>query len=86
MIVAIIVIAIYIILSSWTLLLIQREHDQEVTWLRAHIEELEADKRALTESICRSEGRVFIPPRKQGIVEPAGEGWFDGKTEITVHE
>lgn len=46
------------------------------------VDELEADKRALTESLCRAEGKPFIPPRRE-TMQPS-EGWFDAKPKIEV--
>lgn len=47
-----------------------------------HIEDLESDKRALTESLCRAEGKPFIPVRRADYT--ASEGWFDGKPSVTI--
>jgi len=80
--------AAYITLSSLTMLEMKREHEDEVAWLRERIFELEADKRSLTESLCRAEGKAFIPSRSEirQRLEPPSDGWFDGKTEIRVKD
>ena len=80
------VFTLYIIITSLAMLEMKRLHDDEAKWLRERIVELEADKRALTESICRSEGKVFIPPSNTRPVEPAGDGWWDARPEIIVTE
>jgi len=82
--VALFFMAAYITLSSLALLEMKREHEDEVRWLRERISELEADKRSLTESLCRAEGKAFIPPTSRGTLQPASDGWFDGTTEIRI--
>ena len=88
MIVAVVIMAIYIICTSLVLLEMKRQHEDEVHWLRERISELEADKRSLTESLCRAEGKAFIPSRSEirQRLEPPSDGWFDGKTEIRVKD
>ena len=82
--IAIALMAAYITLSSLTLLEMKRQHEDEVTWLRERISELEADARSLTESLCRSEGKTFFPAKSTHPLQPPSDGWFDGKTEIRV--
>ncbi len=67
------------ILAAWRYCL-QLQKDALRLW--QHIEDLEADKRALTESLCRAEGKPFIPVKR--AEKQASEGWFDAKPEITV--
>ncbi len=61
---------------------IQLDYMSERARLWQHIEELEADKRALTESLCRATGKPFITPGKHEMI-PAS-GWFDARPEIKV--
>lgn len=51
-------------------------------WLR--ISDLEADKRALMESLCRAEGRPFISAQPKVLAE--SPGWFDGQPEVVEKE
>ena len=83
MIFGIIIVAAYITWTSLTLLEMKRQHDDEVFWLREVIKELEADKRTLTESLCRSEGKVFVPSVHNAPRIPS-EGWFDAETKVTI--
>lgn len=48
------------------------------------VEDLQNDNRALMESLCRAEGKPFIPAGKRETVP--SDGWFDGKPRITVVE
>lgn len=57
-----------------------RGNARTVAALWQHIAELEGDKRALTESLCRAEGRPFVPVTPAERIE--SEGWFDGKPEV----
>jgi len=56
-----------------------KRHDR---WQQHIIEELEADKRALTESLCRAQGKPYISNEKREF-RPS-EGWFDGQPRIEV--
>jgi len=78
-----VIMALYITFSSLTILTMKRQHDDEVFWLREVIKELEADKRTLTESLCRTEGKVFIPSVHNAPLKPS-EGWFDAETKIKI--
>lgn len=54
-------------------------YERQSTVLWQHINDLEADKRALTESLCRAEGKPFI--RHNEPLKPS-EGWWDGQPEV----
>ncbi len=56
----------------------QRELDREHIW--QFMETIEGDKRALTESLCRAQGKPFISPGRQTL-EPS-PGWYDGPPEV----
>lgn len=79
-----IVFTLYIVVASLAMLEMKRLHESESAWLRERLVELEADKRALTESLCRSEGKVFIPPANTRPLQPAGDGWWDAEPHIVV--
>lgn len=51
--------------------------------LWAHIAYLQADNRALTESLCRAEGKPFIPAHKEPL-KPA-EGWWDAQPKAEIY-
>lgn len=59
-----------------------RQREKEHARLWRFVEELEADKRALTESLCRAEGKPFIPVAR--AERQPSDGWFDAKPEIKV--
>ena len=62
-----------------------KAHEREAK-LWQHILDLEADKRALTESLCRAQGSIYIPPRSDKTVGPPSDGWFDGVTHLEIPE
>ena len=82
--VVLVIVAVYTTIITLTMLEMKHLHDSEVTWLRQYIEELEAGKRALTESLCRTEGKVYIPPPSSRPLQPPGDGWFDAAPEIRI--
>ncbi len=49
-----------------------------------HIDELEADKRSLMESLCRAQGKPFVQPGKQERVP--SEGWFETAPRIVIKD
>lgn len=55
------------------------QSDKRSSRLWQHIENLEHDKRALTESLCRAEGK---PVNLLSTELIPSEGWFDGKERI----
>lgn len=65
-----------LIVGSW------RYQSKQEARLWKQVEDLEADKRALTESLCRAQGKPFIPVHR-GPTIPS-DGWFDAKPEIKV--
>ncbi len=46
-----------------------------------HIEKLEDDKRALTESLCRANGTPYVQPRRESTLIP-GSGWYDAPDTV----
>lgn len=48
------------------------------------VDDLENDKRALTESLCRAQGKPFIPSGPR-VLQPSA-GWFDGKPVVTAKD
>ena len=62
-----------------------REHRQDHQYARRlwqHIDVLEGDKRALTESLCRAQGKPYISPIPQERIP--SDGWFDGRPEVKI--
>lgn len=56
------------------------QHHKDVTQLWSHIEILQADNRALTESLCRTQGKPYITSMTHATVP--SEGWFDGAPRV----
>ncbi len=48
----------------------------QVNRLWSQVADLEADKRALTESLCRANGTPYVQPRRESTLIP-GSGWYD---------
>ena len=61
-----------------------RDQHSTITRLWQHIDILEGDKRALTESLCRAQGKPYISPTPQERIP--SDGWFDGRPEVRVKE
>lgn len=57
--------------------LAEQAEEQQRLW--THVRELEHDKRALTESLCRAEGK---PVNLIPIELIPSDGWYDGKPHI----
>ena len=75
------VIALYVAFC-WSYWKAYQKHQELEAKLWQYILDLEADKRALTESLCRAHGLPYIPIRNERPIGPPSDGWFDGKTEI----
>ena len=58
-----------------------KEHRAEWKRMWDYVRELEQDKRELTESLCRAQGKPFIPHRDGSPLKPS-PGWFDAKPKI----
>ena len=57
----------------------RRDSVEERLRLSARIMEIEAENRRLTESLCLSQGKAYIPMQKE--LEPA-RTWYDAPMEI----
>lgn len=60
---------------------VYQEQAAEIQRLWVYVRTLDEDKRLLTESLCRSEGKM-VNLRPTQLVE--SKGWLDGKPQVKV--
>ena len=58
------------------------EQHSTITRLWQHIDVLEGDKRALTESLCRASGKPYISPVPTERIP--SDGWWDAAVQVKL--
>jgi len=82
-----VIVVVVSVIGLWILDAIReyRRHREETRQLWDHIQVLESDKRALTESLCRAQGRPYIRPKHDQEEWIPAAGWYDAP-ETPAHE